>query len=65
MVVLPPVEAYLLRLVDGADEEADPDGQQLDFGERHPDVTGDDQALVEDPVEDLDESRGVRAAFDG
>src|SRR5207248_8624999 len=31
MVVLPPVEADLLRLVDRADDQPDPHGEQLDF----------------------------------
>src|SRR4029079_11821480 len=38
VIELPPVEAYLLGLIDGADEQPDPDGQQLDFGERHLDI---------------------------
>src|SRR5690606_38676428 len=46
-VVLPPVEADLLRLVDRTDQEADPDREQFDLGERHLDVPGDDEALVE------------------
>src|SRR4051812_34515053 len=35
VVVFPPVETDLLRLVDRADEQADPDREQLDFGERN------------------------------
>ena len=62
MIVFPPVEADLLGLVDRADEQPDPNGQQLDFGERHLDVAGDDEPLVENAVEDVDQTRwSVRA----
>src|SRR5689334_22771248 len=40
VIELPPVEAYLLGFVDRADEQPDPDGQQLDFRERHFDIAG-------------------------
>src|SRR6266850_7852834 len=46
VVVLPPVESDLLRLVDGADDQPDADGEELDLGERHLDVARDDEALV-------------------
>ena len=55
VIELPPVEADLLGLVDRADEQPDPDRQQLDFRQRHLDVAGDDEPLVEDPVEHVDE----------
>ena len=54
-VVPPPVEADLLGLVERADEQPDPDGEQLDFGQRHLDVAGDDQPLVEHAIEHVDE----------
>ncbi len=57
-VVPPPVQADLLGLVDRAHDEADADREELDFGERDLDVTGHDQALVEDPIEHIDESAG-------
>src|SRR5436853_1697527 len=38
VIELPPVETDLLGLVDRADEETDPDRQELDFGERDLDV---------------------------
>src|SRR5207244_2104776 len=41
VVVLPPVEADLLRLVDGADDEANADGEELDLGQGDLDVAGD------------------------
>src|SRR4051812_12222068 len=49
-IVAPPVDAHLLRLVDGDDQESDLDGEQLDLEEVHPDVAGDDDALVEHPL---------------
>src|SRR6476660_84800 len=56
-VLPPPVEPDLLGLVDGTDQEPDADGQQLHLGERDPDVARHDEALVEDPVEHVDEAR--------
>src|SRR5262245_10928581 len=53
----PPVHADLLRLVDRADDEPDPDGEELDLGEGDPDVARDQQALVEDPVQHVHEAR--------
>ena len=58
MVEFPPVETDLLSFVDRADEEADADRQQLDFGERHLDIAGDDQPFVEHAIEDVNETGG-------
>ena len=63
VIVFPPVEADLLRLVDGADEQSDPDRQQLDFRERHFDIARDDEPFVQDPVEYVDEPRGSSLPF--
>ena len=60
MVVLPPVEADLLGFVDRTDQKADANRQELDFRERHLDVTGDDEALVEDAIKDFDQAGGSR-----
>src|SRR5262249_2104026 len=54
-IELPPIEAELLGLVQRADEQPDPDGEQLDFGERDLDVSCDHESLVEDTVENLHE----------
>src|SRR5437764_15399325 len=62
VVVLPPVEPDLLRLVDRADDQADADGEELDLGERHLDVAGDDEPLVENPIEDVDEAACLMSA---
>src|SRR5207244_5164410 len=51
MVVLPPVQPDLLGLVDRADDEADAHREELDLGERHLDVAGDDETLVENAVQ--------------
>ena len=45
-VVLPPVDAHLLGLVHRHDEQADPDGQQLDVEEVHLDVARDDVVIT-------------------
>jgi hypothetical protein len=46
-----------LGFVDRADEQPDPNGQQLDFGERNLDIACDDQPLVEHTVENVYETR--------
>src|SRR5215208_3884951 len=46
VIELPPIQADLFRFVDGTDEETDPDGEELDFRQRHLDVAGDDETLV-------------------
>jgi hypothetical protein len=61
-IVPPPVEADLFGLVDRADHQPDTDGEQLDFGDRDLDVAGDDQALVEDPIKNVDEAACARVA---
>jgi hypothetical protein len=59
-VVLPPIQADLLGLVDRADDEADAEGEKLDVGEGDLDVPCHDQALVEDQLEDVHEARAAR-----
>src|SRR5262245_51560662 len=58
VIVLPPIEANLLGLIDRADEQTNPDRQKLDFRQRHFDVAGDHKPLVQDAVEDVDEPGG-------
>src|SRR3954468_23066248 len=55
-VVPPPIETNLLRFVERAHEQPDPDGEELDFGEGNLDVAGDDQPLVQHAIEDVHES---------
>src|SRR3954468_2729958 len=55
MVEFPPVETDLLGLVDLADQQADPDREEFDFRERDLDIAGDDEAFVENAVENVDE----------
>src|SRR3989442_2065552 len=55
-VVLPPVEADLLGLVDRTDQQPDADGEQLHFGDGDFDVAGDDEAFVEDAIEHVDQA---------
>src|SRR5262245_22522386 len=59
VIVLPPVETDLLRLVDRTDQQADTNGQQLDFSERHLDVAGNHESFVQNPVEDVDQPGGA------
>ena len=55
-VVAPPIQADLLGLVDGANEQSDLNGQKLHVRQIYLDVAGDDEALVEDAVEHVDEA---------
>src|SRR5205823_648026 len=57
--VAPPVQADLLGLVDRADQQADLDRQELDVRQPDADVAGDDEALVQDPVQHVDETVGA------
>src|SRR5687767_12123637 len=61
-IVPPPVQANLLGLIDGADHQADADGEQLDLGNRDLDIAGDDQPLVEYSIENVDEARSASVA---
>src|SRR6185436_13188179 len=61
-VLAPPIQPDLLRLVDGADQEPDPDGEELDLGQRDADVSGDHETLVEHAVEDVDQTCGAAVA---
>jgi hypothetical protein len=47
----------LLGFVDGADQETDPNRQELDLGERDLDVARDDQPFIEDSIEHVHETR--------
>src|SRR5688500_2812252 len=55
-IAAPPVHADLVRLVDRADEQADADGQQLHVREADADIASHDEALVQNPVEDVDQA---------
>src|SRR5690606_22845639 len=59
-IVFPPVEADLLGLVDGADEEPNLDREKLDVGEIHLDIARDHQSLIQNPIENVDQA--LRAA---
>ena len=58
-IVLPPVEPDLLSLVDRANDQPDPDREELDFGERDLDISGDGESLVQHPVKHIDEGAGA------
>ena len=62
-VIAPPVQPDLLRLVDRAHQEPDLDREQLDIRQVDFDVAGDDESLIEHPVENIDET--VRARWIG
>jgi len=53
----------LLGLVDRANEKPDLDGEKLDVGEIYLDVADDDEALVEHPIENINESVGARRRY--
>jgi hypothetical protein len=58
-VVSPPIQPDLLGLVDRADDQPDANGEQLDFGQRNFDVSGNDKALVEHAVQQIDKTTGM------
>ena len=62
-IISPPVEPDLLGLVDRADEQPHLDGEELDVGEVDLDVAGHDEALVEHPIEDVDEAMRARRRY--
>src|SRR5262245_25124516 len=51
VIQLPPVQANLLRLVNGANQQTNRDRQELDFCQRHLDIARDDEPLVEHAIE--------------
>jgi len=53
--MLPPVQPDLLGFIDRADQQAYPDGQQLDICESDTDVARNDQSFIEDAVQDVDQ----------
>src|SRR5436190_8029417 len=55
MIVFPPVESDLLRLVDRTNQQPDADRQELDFRERDFDIARNHEPLVEHPIENIDE----------
>src|SRR5581483_7009941 len=57
-VALPPVDPHLLRGLQRRDHQAQLDGEQLAVEQVHPDVTRDDQTLVQDPLQDVAQARG-------
>jgi hypothetical protein len=62
--MLPPVQADLFGFVHRADQQTDPDRQQLNIREGDADVTGDDQSFIEDAVQDIDQIRSARMGGD-
>ena len=60
---LPPIESDLLCLVDRADEKPNLDGEELDIGEVDLDVSNHHQSLVENAVENVDETIGARRGY--
>src|SRR5215510_1578490 len=64
MIVAPPVQPDLLGLVDRTDEQSDTDGKELDLCQRDLDIAGHHEALVQDPVEHLDQPGGASVSFD-
>ena len=54
-IVAPPIQAHLLGRVGRGDEEAQLEREQFDVEDVHDDVAGDDDALVEHPLEHVGE----------
>ena len=56
----PPVEADLLRLVDGANQKTNLNRKELDVGKIDLDVADDDETLFEHTVEDVNQAVAAR-----
>ena len=52
-IELPPVHSDLLSFIDRANQQPDTDRQKLDVGQRYPDISGDHQTLVQDPIQNV------------
>lgn len=63
-IMLPPIETDLFGLVYRTDQQANSDGQQLDIGQRDTDVSRDYQALIQYPIQDVDQVRCSRDCRD-
>lgn len=64
--MLPPVDAHLLGLVHGGDQQPELDRQQLDVQQVDLDITCDDDALVQDTFENVGQiGRGTLLAVWG
>jgi len=59
----PPVHPDLLGLVDGANEKAYLDREELDVGEVDLDVADYDEALVEHAIQNVDKTIGTRRGY--
>src|SRR4051812_17288492 len=57
MIELPPVETNLFGLVDRAHQQPDADGEELDFRQRDLDVARNDEAFVQDAIQDINKAR--------
>jgi hypothetical protein len=53
----------LLGLVDRANEKPDLDGEKLDVCEIYLDVANDDEALVQYPIENINQPVGARRRY--
>jgi hypothetical protein len=62
-ISLPPVESDLFGLVYRANEKANLNREELDVGEVDLDVADHDEALVEDAIENVDETIGARRGY--
>src|SRR5262245_3977106 len=60
-VAFPPVDPHLTRLVGRRDEQAQPDREELDVEQIDLDFARDDDALVEDALEDVGELSRLRS----
>ena len=54
-IELPPIQPDLLSLIHRTHQQADANGQQLNVGQRYPDVAGYHQSFIQDPVENIEQ----------
>jgi hypothetical protein len=54
--VTPPIQPYLLSFIYRTDQQSNLERKQLHVSKGDPDVPGYNQTLVEDPIQDIDQS---------
>jgi hypothetical protein len=56
-VIYPPIHAHLFGFVNGADDQADLNGEQFDVNQLYPDIASDNDSLVQNALQDIRQGR--------
>jgi hypothetical protein len=57
-IKLPPVQANLLSLIHGTHQQPNTNGKKFDVRQGNANVASDNKALIEDPIEDVNQVGG-------